>query len=116
MAPIATIAVLGALVLAPAAGAQSSGTGYGGAGSIAGQTAQAPADSPQAAGDQSGVAGEVENKAAADSGSVASQATDGNGVLAFTGLDLALLAGGGLILLVTGFGLSRLVGRPEGRA
>lgn len=96
---VAILTVVAALALAPAAFAQSTGTGYGG---IAGQTAQGSKD-------KSGVAGNDEN-----GGPVATQATtSSNGVLAFTGLDLALLAGGGLVLLASGVALSRLVGRSS---
>jgi hypothetical protein len=97
---VAILTVVGALALAPAAFAQSSGTGYGGeAGGVAGQTTQG-------GNGNSGVAGEKSN-----GNTAATQATSSNGVLAFTGLDLALLAGGGLVLLASGVALSRLVGR-----
>jgi hypothetical protein len=98
---VVILTVVGALALAPAAFAQSSGTGYGGeAGGVAGQTAQGGSN-----GNNSGVAGKTA------SGTAATEATSSNGVLAFTGLDLALLAGGGLVLLASGVALSRLVGR-----
>ena len=97
---VAILTVVGALALAPAAFAQSSGTGYGGpAGDVAGQTAQGGNDKGNVAGTE------------ATSTPAATQASTGNGVLAFTGLDLALLAGGGLVLLASGVALSRLVGR-----
>jgi len=100
---VAIITVVGALALAPAAFAQSSGTGYGGeAGGVAGATQNGSNGS-----DNSGVAGTKAN----DSSTAATQASNGNGVLAFTGLDLALLAGGGLVLLASGVALSRMVGR-----
>ena len=95
---VAILTVVAALALAPAAFAQSTGTGYGG---IAGQTAQGSKD-------KSGVAANNGND-----GTAATQATSSNGVLAFTGLDLALLAGGGLVLLGSGLALSRLVGRSS---
>jgi hypothetical protein len=97
---VAILTVVGALALAPAAFAQSTGTGYGG---VAGQTAQGSKD-------KSGVAG---NGGGNNDGPVATQASSSNGVLAFTGLDLALLAGGGLVLLASGVALSRLVGRSS---
>jgi hypothetical protein len=100
---IAILTVVGALALAPAAFAQSSGTGYGGVSGVAGQTTQG-----NNSGGGNGVAGTTDN---GDPGSAATHATSGNGVLAFTGLDLALLAGGGLVLLASGVALSRLVGR-----
>lgn len=98
---IAILSVVGvlALALAPAALAQSSGGGYAGVGGVAGQTTQGNN------GGNNGVAGTTNH------GNVASNASEGNGVLAFTGLDLALLAGGGLVLLASGVALSRLVGR-----
>jgi hypothetical protein len=99
---VAILTVVGALALAPAAFAQSSGTGYGGqAGGVAGQTTQG------GGGNGNGVAGATQNS----NNPAATQASEGNGVLAFTGLDLALLAGGGLVLLASGVALSRLVGR-----
>jgi hypothetical protein len=98
---IAILTVVGALALAPAAFAQSTGTGYGGeAGGVAGTTAQGGND-----GNNNGTAGSTNH------GPAATQASSSNGVLAFTGLDLALLAGGGLVLLASGVALSRLVGR-----
>ena len=101
---VAILTVVGALALAPAAFAQSSGTGYGGpAGGVAGQTAQGGTGN----GNNNGVAGTN----GSGSGPAATQTSTGNGVLAFTGLDLALLAGGGLVLLASGVALSRLVGR-----
>jgi hypothetical protein len=100
---VAILTVVGALALAPAAFAQSSGVGYSGqAGGVAGQTAQG------GNGNNSGVAGNTSGN-----GPAASEASNGNGVLAFTGLDLALLAGGGLVLLASGVALSRLVGRQS---
>jgi hypothetical protein len=107
---IAILTVVGvfALALAPAAFAQSSGTGYGGqAGGVAGQTTQGTND--PGTGNAGGVAGKTDSDN--NSGSAATEASGGNGVLAFTGLDLALLAGGGLVLLASGVALSRLVGR-----
>jgi hypothetical protein len=102
---VAILTVVGALALAPAAFAQSSGTGYGGAaGGVAGQTAQGGSSG----GNNNGVAGATKN---GTNGTAATEASNGNGVLAFTGLDLALLAGGGLVLLASGVALSRLVGR-----
>src|SRR6266498_677952 len=98
---VAILTVVGALALAPAAFAQSSGTGYGGvAGGVAGSTAQGN-------GNNNGTAGK------SNEGTAATEATSSNGVLAFTGLDLALLAGGGLVLLASGVALSRLVGRQS---
>ena len=94
---VAMTAVVGVLALTPAAFAQSTGTGYAGEGGVAGQVSQG----------QGGVAGET----ASGHGTAASNASGGGGVLAFTGLDLVLIAGGGLILLVGGIGLSRLVAR-----
>jgi hypothetical protein len=101
---IACVTVIGALALAPAAFAQSTGTGYAGPGGVAGQV-------------QSGGNGNNGNNNPGNQGEVAgqtaaSQATDNsNGVLAFTGLDLALIAGGGLVLLAGGMALSRIVAR-----
>jgi hypothetical protein len=104
---VAILTVVGALALAPAAFAQSSGVGYGGAaGGVAGQTAQGGSNPTG----NSGVAGATKNGGNGN-GTAATEASNGNGVLAFTGLDLALLAGGGLVLLASGVALSRLVGR-----
>jgi hypothetical protein len=92
---VTILTVVGALALAPAALAQSTGTGYDGpASAVAGQTAQG------------------NNDKGGNTGPVASQsASSGTGFLPFTGLDLVLLAGGGLVLLASGVALSRLVGR-----
>jgi len=82
-----------ALVLAPSALAQ-----YGGqAGGVGGQVAEGGADGSGAG--ASGAAG------------AAAEGRDSSGVLAFTGLDLVLIAGGGLLLLVCGVALSRVVAR-----
>ena len=91
---LATVAAV--FVLAPAALAQeSSGAGYGGEGG--------------------GVAGQVEGGGAAGQagGNAASEASnaDESGLLPFTGLDVALIVGGGLLLLAGGLALSRMVAR-----
>jgi len=90
---IGAIVVAAVLALAPAAAGQSSSEqGYGGQAQAENQVqqgaapaapAQAPAAAPSAA--PSGVAG-----------------------LPFSGLDLIAMAGGGLVLVMTGIGLSRL--------
>ncbi|MFL5906803.1 MAG: hypothetical protein ACJ75Z_04305 [Solirubrobacterales bacterium] len=98
---VAITAVVGVLALAPAAFAQSTGTGYAGQGGVAGQVQQ---------GGEGGVAGQTASGSNAN-GSAATNASGGGGVLAFTGLDLLLIAGGGLVLLVGGVALSRLVAR-----
>ena len=96
------LTIVGVLALAPSAVAQSTPTGYGGqAGGVAGQVQQG------GAGGEQGVAGTSQN----GNGTAASNASSGNGVLPFTGLDLALIAGGGLMLLAGGVALSRLVAR-----
>ena len=96
------VMVIAALALAPAAFAQSTGTGYGGtAGGVAGQVAQG------GNGNNDGTNG------TAGTGSVATRASGNSGFLPFTGLDVALLLGGGLLLVGTGVGLSRLVGRQS---
>ncbi len=101
---VAILTVVGALALAPAAFAQSTGTGYEGiAGGVAGQTAQGGKSNDGPA----GTAGKTND------GTASTNATSGNGVLAFTGLDLALLAGGGLVLLASGVALSRFVSRQS---
>jgi hypothetical protein len=96
-------AIAAVLALAPAAFAQSSGTGYGGqAGGVAGQVA--PGGAPP-----SGAAGQ----AGAGGGAAAAEArgAEEGGLLAFTGLDVALIVGGGLLLLAGGVALSRVVAR-----
>jgi hypothetical protein len=96
---IAAATVIGALALAPAALAQSTGTGYSGPSGVAGEVQSGGSDNGPGNGKVAGT-------------SASSQATDdSNGVLAFTGLDLALIAGGGLVLLAGGMGLSRIVAR-----
>jgi len=96
---VALSVVIGILALTPAAFAQSSGTGYAGQGGVAGQVSQGGGSN------NGGGNGKVAGTTAA------SQASENNGVLAFTGLDLALIAGGGLLLLVGGVALSRMVAR-----
>jgi len=97
---VAAAAVLAVLALAPAAFAQSTGGGYGGeAGQVAGQVQQGGSGGGAVAGERT------------SGGNAASNASSGNGVLPFTGLDLALIAGGGLALLGAGIALSRLVAR-----
>jgi hypothetical protein len=102
---VVLLTVAGALALAPAAFAQSAGSGYGGQSAVAGQVAQGGSGN---SGNGSGVAGETAN------GSAASDASGASGFLPFTGLDLAFLAGGGLLLLASGVVLSRTVsGNPR---
>jgi hypothetical protein len=81
--------VAGALALAPAAMAENSsvGTYAGQGGDLAGLVS---------GGDPSGTA-----------------AADSSGSLPFTGLDVKLLAGGGLLLLLAGVGMARVVARRE---
>jgi len=96
------IAALVVLAFAPSALAQAPIRGYGGqAGDVAGQV-----------GGGAGGGGVGNETAAGGAGPAASEAaaSDG-GVLAFTGLDLGLIAGGGLLLIVTGVALSRIVVR-----
>jgi hypothetical protein len=104
---IVMLTVVGVLTLAPAAFAQSSGSGYGGqAGGVAGTVGT---------GGGGGVAGQSSTGGKDGNGvagtSAASETSNSNGVLAFTGLDLALIAGGGLVLLAGGVALSRIVAR-----
>jgi hypothetical protein len=101
---VAVTAVIGVLALAPAAFGQSTGPGYSGQGGVAGQVQQG--------GSEGGVAGQTASGNNGNpSGTAAANSTGGGGVLAFTGLDLALIAGGGLLLLVGGVALSRVVAR-----
>jgi hypothetical protein len=97
---VALSVVIGILALTPAAFAQSSGTGYAGEGGVAGQVSQG-------GGGNEGGNGKVAGTTAASNATP----SNNNGVLAFTGLDLALIAGGGLLLLVGGVALSRMVAR-----
>jgi hypothetical protein len=83
--------------------------------------ALAPAAFAQTADPYAGLGGGTQGQVAAGGGgnagggapSVASEPTeaDSDGLLAFTGLDVALIAGGGLLLLACGVGLSRVVAR-----
>jgi hypothetical protein len=108
---IAMLTVVGVLALAPAAFAQSSGAGYGGqAGGVAGSVGSGGGVAGQTGSGGSGSGGSNDGGGTAGT-SAASSATDSNGVLAFTGLDLLLIAGGGLILLAGGVALSRIVAR-----
>ena len=87
---LSTIVMVVALALAPAAFANNSSVGtYGGAGGE--------------------VAGSVSGGNATDPGTAASNSS----ALPFTGLDLALLAGGGLLLLLGGVGMARMAARRE---
>jgi hypothetical protein len=93
-------AVVAVLALAPAAFAQTADPYAGTGGGTQGQVA--------AGGQGGGTAGGN----AAGNPSVAAEPTESDsGLLAFTGLDVALIAGGGLLLLASGVGLSRLVAR-----
>jgi hypothetical protein len=89
-------AVAAVLALAPAAFAQTAdpyaGVGGGTQGQVAGGTAGG-------------------NAGGAPVASEPTEPADSDGLLAFTGLDVALIAGGGLLLLVGGVGLSRMVAR-----
>ena len=79
-----------ALALAPVAMAENSSVGtYGGQGGE--------------------VAGSVASGDPSDPGAEA----DSNSALPFTGLDLPLLAGGGLVLLLAGAGMARMVATRE---
>jgi len=101
-------AVAAVLALAPAAFAQSTGTGYGGqAGGVAGQVA--PGGPPSGGGAAEGAAA----AGAPSGGAAAAEAgePEEGGLLAFTGLDVALIVGGGLLLLAGGVALSRVVAR-----
>jgi hypothetical protein len=94
-------AVVAVLALAPAAFAQSTGAGYGGqAGGTAGQVQGGSTPG-------GGTAGAEASKNAASEAS----SPDQGGLLAFTGLDVALIVGGGLLLLGSGVALSRVVSR-----
>jgi hypothetical protein len=110
-------AVAAVFALAPAAFAQSAGTGYGGqGGGVGGQVAPGgPPGGPPSGGGAAGVA-----EGAPSGGGVLAKArgplpTEGSeaegGLLAFTGLDVALIVGGGLVLLAGGVALSRVVAR-----
>jgi hypothetical protein len=97
-------AVIAVLALAPAAFAQSTGTGYGGqAGGTAGQVAGGSGSG--------GTAGAVEGGGTGSAASEAGGNAEDGSLLAFTGLDLALIVGGGLLLLGGGVALSRMVAR-----
>ncbi|MEZ5073539.1 MAG: hypothetical protein R2691_01725 [Solirubrobacterales bacterium] len=90
---LSTIGVVVALAFAPAAFASNSSVGtYGGQGGE--------------------VAGSVSGNAASGSGA-SGGATANSSALPFTGLDLKLLAGGGLVLLLGGFGMARIAARRE---
>jgi hypothetical protein len=91
-------AVVAVLALAPAAFAQTADPYAGTGGGTQGQVAAG--------------GGGTAGGNAAGTPSVAAEPTESDsGLLAFTGLDVALIAGGGLLLLASGVGLSRLVAR-----
>jgi hypothetical protein len=94
---LAVAIALGALVLPATAFGQTSLEGYNGPeGRIQESIAQT------GGGDDGG--GPVQDAGSAD---------DGSGALPFTGLDLALLLGGGGLLLTAGFGMRRLARGPD---
>ena len=95
---LAAVAVV--FALAPAALAQeSSGAGYGGeGGGVAGQVDHGDGGAAGQAGGGGNAASEASN-------------ADESGLLPFTGLDVALILGGGLLLLAGGVALSRIVAR-----
>ena len=84
------------LVLAPVSFGQNSSVGtYGGSGgSVAGSVA-------------SGSAGSGSGSAASPTATASSSSS----ALPFTGFDVALLAGGGLLLVLGGFAMARMVAR-----
>jgi hypothetical protein len=88
---LSTVVLTVALALAPAAVADNSsvGTYAGQGGEVAGSVASG-------------------GGAGADPGETANSSA-----LPFTGLDLELLAGGGLLLLLGGFGMARMAARRE---
>jgi hypothetical protein len=88
---LSTMVLVVGLALAPAALANSSVETYGGQGGE--------------------VAGSVSSGGPTDPGATAD--TNSSSALPFTGLDLELLAGGGLLLLLGGFGMARMVARRE---
>jgi hypothetical protein len=99
-------AVAAVLALAPAAFAQSSGNTYGGtAGATAAQVAGG--GSP----DASDTAGAVSSGGTGGATATEAGNPDDGSLLAFTGLDVALIVGGGLLLLASGVALSRVVAR-----
>lgn len=91
---LSTMVLVAALAFAPAALADNASVGtYGGQG-----------------GD---VAGSVSGGDATDPGSGEAVEASHSSALPFTGLDLKLLAGGGLLLLLGGFGMARVAARHE---
>lgn len=90
---LSTIVMVVALAFAPAAFASNSSVGtYGGQGGE--------------------VAGSVSGGSASEPGA-SSGAAANSSALPFTGLDLKLLAGGGLVLLLGGFGMARMAAHRE---
>lgn len=92
---VAVITVVAAMALAPAAFAQSSSVDvYGGQGGES--------------------VGALNNNDPTNPGTTSGggASADGGGALPFTGLDVGLLVGGGLLLIAVGAGLARL--RPHG--
>ena len=90
---LSTMVLVVGLALAPAALANSSVETYGGQGGE--------------------VAGSVSSGGPTDLGATADADANSSSALPFTGLDLELLAGGGLLLLLGGFGMARMVARRE---
>lgn len=91
---LSTMVLIAGLALAPAAFADNASVGtYGGQGGE--------------------VAGSVSGGEATDQGSGQVAEASNSSALPFTGLDLELLAGGGLLLLLGGFGMARMAARRE---
>jgi hypothetical protein len=94
---ICAFAVIATLAFAPATWGQTSTEGY------AGQGGNTLAEVSQGTGPGGGPGGSPP----------AGPSAEGSGTLAFTGLDLGLIAGGGLLLLALGAGMARMLPRAE---
>ena len=95
---ICAIAVIATLAFAPATWGQTSTEGY------AGQGGNTLAEVSQGTGPGGGPGG---------GSPPAGPSAEGSGTLAFTGLDLGLIAGGGLLLLALGAGMARMLPRAD---
>lgn len=102
---ITALALLAALVLPAAAFADSSKEGYGGPNNVV--------SGIQDEGDDGGTPTTPVSDVSDVADTTASAAPEEASTLPFTGADLGILAGAGVLLLAFGFGLRRLTHQPS---
>ncbi len=100
---------------APATAQDPARDAYGGAGNIASETAEGDRGAGLGRPAPGGGVGGVATEGAGPGGGVTEQAVArplGGDELPFTGLDVGLIAGGGIALLALGFGVRRVSREP----